>query len=130
MKQRLFLLALLLVLLAGCGKQPTYTDNGNLGVIKAVAFFDDNANGKMDTGEEGVPAEIGISQDISCPAMGMDKITVLPADATGIALFMDLKPGKYCVNPVGNYGMTTKMNLEVYLSSEQETLVTFGLVRP
>jgi uncharacterized protein (DUF2141 family) len=130
MKGQILFHILVFVLLAGCGKQPTYTDNGNPGQIKVVTFYDDNSNGVMDQDEVGTPAKIGISQDVSCPAMSIDKITVVDADVTDFALFKDLRPGKYCVNPVENYGMTTKMNLEVYLSSDQEVVVTFGLVKP
>jgi uncharacterized protein (DUF2141 family) len=117
------------VLLTGCQSQPAFTDNGNPGQIKAVVFYDDNRNGVMDGGETGAQIEIGISQDISCPASSQDKVTNIQADANGAVIFKDLKPGKYCVNLNGNYNNTTKLTQEVYVSSDLITTVMFGIVK-
>jgi hypothetical protein len=117
------------VLLTSCQSQPAYTDNGNPGQIKAVAFYDDNRNGVMDGGETGAQIEIGISQDTSCPASSQDKVTNIPADANGTVIFKDLKPGKYCVNLNGNYSNTTKATQEIYVSSDAITTVMFGIVK-
>jgi hypothetical protein len=83
----------------------------------------------MDSGETSVQTEVGISQDLSCPPSSKDKNTFVNADSNGIALFNDLKPGKYCVAPNGNYSMTTKATLDVYVSSDAITTVMFGIVR-
>jgi uncharacterized protein (DUF2141 family) len=125
----LLVFVIFFVLLTGCQSQPAYTDNGNLGQIKAVIFYDDNSNGVMDSGETGVQAELGISQDVSCPPSRKDTITAINADVNGVVLFTDLKPGKYCVHPIANFGMTTKQNLEIYVSSDETTTVSFGIVK-
>lgn len=129
MKRITFLRMILFLVLAGCGTQPTYTDNGNPGQIEVTVFYDDNKNGKLDSGESGAPVEAGISQDISCPPSSQDKNIYSNADANGIALFENLKPGKYCVGLNGNYSNTTKMTLEVYVSSDRRTMVSFGIAR-
>jgi uncharacterized protein (DUF2141 family) len=125
----LLVFVIFFVLLTGCQSQPAYTDNGNLGQIKAVIFYDDNSNGVMDSGETGVQTELGISQDVSCPPSRKDTITAINADVNGVVLFTDLKPGKYCVHPIANFGMTTKQNLEIYVSSDETTTVSFGIVK-
>lgn len=130
MIKRLFLLYVFLTHgLAGCATKPTYTDNGHPGQIKAAVFYDDNRNGTMDGGEIGAPVEVGISQDISCPPSSQDKNTFSSADINGIALFENLKPGKYCVGLNGNYNNTTKMNLDVYVSSDLRSVVSFSIAR-
>jgi uncharacterized protein (DUF2141 family) len=128
--KRLLTFGLLLILLTACGKsEPAYTDNGKPGQIKAVVFYDNNKNGTMDSGETGAPVEVAISQDISCPPASKDKNTIVSADANGIALFKDLKPGKYCVGANGNYSMTTKATQDVYVSSDLVATVMFGIVK-
>lgn len=129
MKRLILLCIILSCLLMGCGKQPTYIDNGNPGQIKVTVFYDDNRNGKLDSGETGAPVEAGISQDISCPPSNSDKNIYSNADVNGVALFEDVKPGKYCVGLNGNYSNTTRMNLEVYVSSDLRTVVSFGIAR-
>jgi len=55
--KHLLVFVLMLVLLTACGEsEPSFTDNGNPGDIKAVVFYDDNQNGIMDSGETGAPA--------------------------------------------------------------------------
>ncbi len=61
MKRLIPLFIILICLLVGCSKQTTYTDNGNPGQIKVTVFYDDNKNGKLDSGETGAPVEAGIS---------------------------------------------------------------------
>lgn len=122
-------LFLSLILLTGCQSEATYTDNGNPGQIKAVVFSDDNRNAVMDNSETGVRAKVGISQEISCPASNEDAVTKIDTDMDGVALFKDLKPGKYCVVPYANPKMTTKFTQEVYVSSDLITTVLFGVVR-
>lgn len=127
--KHLLVFAVFFVMLAGCQSQPAFTDNGNPGQIKAVVFYDDNRNGIMDSGETSAQIEVGISQDISCPASSQDKVTNIQADETGTVIFKDLKPGKYCVNLNGNYNNTTKATQEIYVSSDTITAVMFGIVR-
>ncbi len=131
MRQRILLLLCIILsyMLAGCDKQPPYIDNGNPGQIKVFVFYDDNRNGAMDGGEAGVPAEVGISQDVSCPPSSRDKNTYSKADGNGIALFENLKPGKYCIGLNGNYNNTTKMNQEIFVSSDLRIVVLFGIAR-
>jgi hypothetical protein len=126
--KHLLVIALLLVLLAGCQSQPPYTDNGNPGKIKAIVFYDTNSNGTMDSGESRAQGQVAISQEASCPPSG--KPNWMDTDANGVYLFKDLKPGKYCVFPFSNgLSMTTKMTQEIYVSSDQEVTVTFGVVK-
>lgn len=125
----LLVFILLLVFLAGCQSQPAYSDNGNPGQIEAIIFYDDNRNGVMDGSETGVQTELGISQDVSCPPSRAEAISSLTADENGVALFMDLTPGKYCIHLIRNFGMTTRQNLEVYVSSDQTATVAFGVVK-
>ena len=129
MKSKILLLVLFYFLLAGCKTKPTYTDNGNPGALKVTVFYDDNKNGTMDSSETGVPVEAGISQDISCPPSSSDKNTFSRTDVDSTALFENLKPGKYCVGLNGNYSNTTKATLEVYVSSDLRTIVSFGIAR-
>lgn len=120
---------LLAVVLASCAKAPTITDNGNPGQIKVIVFYDTNRNGKLDSGETGPQIRVGVSQDVSCPASTDNLISWTPTDANGVTTIKDLKPGKYCVGVDGNIGATTALTVNVYLSSDQEAVVVFGLVK-
>jgi len=122
--------ALLVVVLSACGgNQPAYTDNGNPGQIKVTVFYDDNKNGRQGGNETGAQVEVGISQDVSCPASSLDKNTFASTNGNGITVFSDLKPGRYCLGLNGNYSMTTKSTVEVYVSSDQVATIHFGIVR-
>lgn len=127
--KKLLVFACSLFLLSSCSSQQDYIDNGNPGQIKAVVFYDDNHSGELDDDEVPAQIEVGISQDVSCPPSNVDLITTASADANGAAYFLDLKPGKYCVHPIGNFSMTTKLTQEVYVSSDKVTTVEFGLVK-
>ncbi len=127
-KMTLLIFLLLSVLPGACKSQPPITDNGNPGRIKVITFYDDNRNGQLDGSESGNSIRMGVSQDISCPASSLDKVTQLDSNANGVGVFENLKPGKYCVSLIGNYDMTTKMNPEVSLSSDQEIVVRLGLL--
>ena len=127
---RLFTFVLFLAVFTGCSSQPAFVDNGNPGQIKVVVYYDENHNSVMDTNESGTQAKLGISQDISCPPGNQEKITWILTEVNGIGLFEDLKPGKYCVVISNGFSMTTKMTQEVYVSSDQEHLVRFGVIRP
>jgi hypothetical protein len=120
-------IVLALALLAGCQSQPPYTDNGNPGQIKVVAFYDANKNGAMDSGETGAQARFAISQEVSCPPSGTPSYA--ETDTTGVLLFKDLKPGRYCVFIDNGFMITTKMTQEVYVSSDLVTTVMFGMVK-
>src|SRR5687767_13787732 len=124
----LILFTLFFTLLIGCGSQPAFVDNGNPGQIKAVVFYDGNTNGVMDGSEIGAPMRVAISQEVSCPPSGTPNF--VETDVNGQSLFMDLKPGKYCVFVDNNSGLTTKMTQEIYVSSDQELVVMFGIVQP
>jgi uncharacterized protein (DUF2141 family) len=123
----LLVVVLSLVLLAGCQSQPAYTDTGEPGQIKAVVFYDDNGNGRLDNSEPGAQIELHISQEISCPPTRLENGATISTDVDGFAIFRDLNPGKYCVAPIGNFVMTTKMTQEVYVSSEEITNIVFGI---
>jgi len=119
-----------LVLLTSCGKsEPPYLDNGNPGQIKAVFFYDDNKNGKMDEGESGVQAQdiVGIAQEISCPPSGTPSF--VDSDVSGVYVFDDLKPGKYCLYLNNGFTPVTSLTQEVYVSSDKVTTTYFGLGR-
>jgi hypothetical protein len=125
----LLVFSLLLVLLAACEREPSYVDNGNPGQIKAVFFYDDNKNARMDAGEAGVQAQaiVGIAQEISCPPSSTP--SYVNTDASGMHEFNDLKPGKYCLYLNNGFLPTTKLTQEVYVSSDLTTTVYFGIVR-
>ena len=89
-------------------------------------FYDDNKNETMDDGEKGVPQRIAITQEVSCTPASPKFV---PTDGNGEVFFKDLKPGKYCIAVNNGYGMTTKMQLQVYVSSDLVTVVPFGVVR-
>jgi hypothetical protein len=127
---RLLAFVLFLAVCTGCSSQPIFADNGNPGQIKVVVYYDENHNSVMDTNESGTQAKLSISQDISCPPTNQEKIIWTLTEVNGIGLFEDLKPGKYCVVISNGFSMTTKMTQEVYVSSDQEHLVRFGVIRP
>jgi hypothetical protein len=120
---------LFLVLLAACGESgPPFIDNGNPGHIKAVFFYDNNKNGKLDEGEPGVQDRlIGGISGVSCPPS--EKPSFVDSDVNGVIEFKDLKPGKYCVYLNNGFMPVTKMVQEVYISSDMVTTVYFGLAR-
>ena len=115
------------LLIAACSAKPEIIDNGNPGQIKVFVFQDENRNGVKDQGEPGVVDKVGISQDISCPASSMDKVTTAETNTDGETTYVDLQPGIYCVAYLGSKGVTTKLTVEVNLSSEQVAQVAFGL---
>ena len=115
------------ILMMGCSTQPEIVDNGQPGEVKVIVFLDENRNGAMDEGEPGLSDQVGLSQDVSCPAGNMDKVTIAETNPAGETVYEELKPGVYCVAYMGNKGSTTKLTVEVPLSSEQEALVAFGL---
>ena len=128
--KRLLVFVLMLVLLTACGEsEPQFTDNGNPGHIKAVAFYDDNQNGIMDSGETGAPSiRLTLADRVGCtPSSGT--FTFIPTDANGVVNFNDLKPGLYCVGIDNGYKTTTKLNLDAYVSSDVVTTVMFGVIR-
>ncbi len=125
--KKIFAMTLLLLLMAGCSTKPEIMDNGEPGQIKVVVFLDENRNGVKDQGESGLIEKVGFSQDISCPAGNLDKVTVAETDSTGETEYNDLKPGIYCVMYMGPRASTTKLTVEVHLSSEQEALIAFGV---
>ena len=126
--KRLLFFVLLLTFLNGCASQPLNTDTGKPGQIKVVVFYDDNKNGVMDAGESGAQSRVAISQELSCPPAGDPNW--VDTDPSGIHVFQDLKPGKYCVFPLGAVSYTTKMTQEAYVSSDQVATVAFGMERP
>ena len=125
--RKLMLFVVLVFFAAGCAAQPQLVDNGKPGRISAVIFFDQNKNGVQDAGEPGAAGTIGLSQDVSCPAANLGKVSKKEADAQGGVFFENLKPGHYCVSYFGDKGLTTKQNRELDLSSEQTVQVFFGL---
>ena len=125
--KRLLVFGLILVFITACGgNEPPFVDNGNPGQARAVVFYDDNKNGVMDDGEAGAPHKVAITDHPSCVS---DPSGFLPTDSDGIIIFGDLKPGPYCLAVANGYGMTTKMNVQTYVSSDLVTTVYFGVVR-
>jgi hypothetical protein len=104
--------------LAACSPNP--------GQIRVVTYHDLNNNDIRDPGEPGLEDRVGIGQDISCPIQ--QKPEELMTGSDGVAIFSDLTPGKYCVMYMGDRLINTKLTVEVYLNSDQEAQVSFGLV--
>lgn len=130
-KTSLLVVLLILLLLTACSSspEPTITDNGNPGQIVLVVYLDENRNRVRDEGEVALSGEqVGISQDISCPAGDSKKVTPAITDANGEALFDNLAPGKYCAGYSGTKGLTTKITVDIYLSSDQKAVVSWGVV--
>ena len=117
----------LALLISACSAEPEIFDNGNPGQIKVSVFLDENRNGVKDQGEPGVVDQVGISQDISCPAGSLDKVTIAETNTEGETLYDELQPGIYCVAYLGGKSVTTKLTVEVSLSSDQIAQVAFGL---
>jgi len=127
--KEVFLLLCMSILAAGCAKStPAITDNGLPGQIKVVVFHDANGNDVQDAGEPGLQDKVLLSQDVSCPPTDKSKMQFADTDSNGETLFKDLKPGKYCVAYFGERTMSTKMTLDVYVSSEQEAQSYFGVL--
>ena len=125
--KKLIAVAVFVLIVVGCNPKPEIIDNGKPGDIRVIVFFDENRNGKLDQGEPGLSEKVGISQEISCPAGDLDKVTQADTDANGEAVFSGLKPGNYCVALLSNRVVSTKLAQEIPLSSEQERLVYFGI---
>ena len=102
-------------------------DNGKPGQIVVTVFYDENANGIKDQGEKGLIDQVSISQDSTCPPSNLQNITRSDTASNGETVFNELKPGRYCISYMGGRASTTKLNSEVFLSSEQKAQVFFGL---
>ena len=128
--KHLLVFVLMLVLLTACGEsEPQFTDNGNPGQIKAVAFYDDNQNGTMDSDETGAPSiRLALADRVGCTS-STGSLNFVPTDSEGVINFNDLKPGLYCVGIDNGYKTTTKLNLDAYVSSDAVTTVMFGVIR-
>lgn len=125
--KKLLVISFCLLWMAGCSPKPEIVDNDLPGSIRVLVFQDENRNEVKDSEEIGVVDEVAVGQDISCPAQNIEKMTVLQTGANGEVVFEDLDPGVYCVMYMGTESLTTKITVEVHLSSEQEVRVGFGL---
>ena len=125
--KKIFALLVFALVISACSTKPEIIDNGNPGQIKVFVFLDANRNGVKDPGEPGVVDQVSISQDISCPAGNIDKVTIAETNSDGETLYEDLQPGIYCVAYMGGKSVTTKLTVEVSLSSDQIAQVAFGL---
>ena len=81
----------------------------------------------MDPGEPGFPDRVQISPENSCPPSNLENVTYADTDTNGEMTFKDLEPGPYCVAYAGSKSTTTKLAITVFLSSEQEAVVVFGV---
>jgi len=100
------------------------------GQIKVIVFYDDNQNGIMDNDDTGAPAHrLALADQVGCSS-STGSLNFVPTDSNGVVIFNDLKPGRYCVAIDNGYRTTTKLNLEVYVSSDQVTTAYFGIVGP
>jgi hypothetical protein len=125
------MIKLFLLLVSGCAKAtPAITDNGNPGQIKITVYYDENGNNLQDAGESGHPDRVLVGQDVSCPPADPAKFQFYQTDDQGVVVVKDLKPGKYCVGYSGEKTMSSKMTLDVLLSSDQEAQVSFGTLEP
>ncbi len=120
------LLFLLILLLTACQTKPEIVDNGSPGTIEVTVYHDQDGNRVQDQGEAGLIDSVAIGQDVSCPIQ--QKPEEVETSADGVAVFTGLKPGVYCVMYMGDRLITTRMTIEVPLSSDQVAQVAFGLV--
>lgn len=81
----------------------------------------------MDPGEPGLPDRVQISPDNSCPPSNLALVTYADTDTNGEMTFKDLAPGPYCIAYAGSKSTTTRLAITVFLSSEQEAVVVFGV---
>lgn len=121
---------LLVFLMVSCRAEPEIIDNGNPGSIRFIVYHDQNRNARLDSGEPALQDQVAIAQDISCPAQNPDLFNRKETDINGEAIFTDLTPGKYCAMYMGGKGLTTKITVDVYLSSDQEALISYGISQP
>ena len=122
------LITMLVFLVAGCASSgPEIVDNGQPGQIKVIVFLDTNRSGSLDSGEAPLQEQVGLSQDVSCPAQNIDFVTLKISDEKGELLFDGLAPGRYCISYHGELLPTTKLAFEVPLSSQQELVAYLGL---
>lgn len=116
-------------LLAGCsGQTPQAVDNGKPGKIEVFIYLDSNANGNFDAGEAGRVDEVAMPEMISCAASSQHEPVRVQTDDKGVALFSNLKAGRYCVSYLGRETTTTQLQAEVLVNSEQTTRVEFGIM--
>jgi hypothetical protein len=126
--RRLLLIFILFLFVSGCSAAtPEIKDTGQPGSIKIFVFLDANHNGIVDPGEEGLQTQVFITQQLSCPPTDVTKLIKQPTGPDGLTTFKNLKAGRYCVGQFGNYAMTTRAVVEVFLSSDQEAQTAFGL---
>ena len=118
-----------MLFLSACGtNEPEIFDNGQPGQIRVVVFHDENHNRVMDEGESGVSDEVAIGQGVSCPTgKGRDELLFAQISPEGSALYLGLVPGRCCVMYTGGAITTMKLNHWVYLDSEEEVEVLFGM---
>ena len=125
--KKFFWLLIVSILAAGCAKStPAVTDNGTPGQIKITVYYDENGNNIQDSGEPGHQDRVLVGQDVSCPPTDPAKFQFYQTDDAGQVVVKDLKPGKYCVGYSGEKTMSSKLTLDVFLSSDQEAQVSFG----
>ena len=125
------ILAVLLAvyLLAGCASQaPQAVDNGKPGQIEVFIYQDGNANGRFDVGEAGRMDDIAKPEMTSCSASSQHEPVRAQTDEKGVALFSDLKAGRYCVSYLGKETTTTKLQVDVLVNSELTARVEFGIM--
>jgi hypothetical protein len=120
-------LLILLLLITGCSSGPEIVDTGDPGKIKVIVYLDENRDGVQNEGEPGLVERVFIAPDNSCPADDMGKVTEKQTNSSGEALYLNLEPGVYCVMYIGSRPSTTKLTVEVPLSSDQEAKVAFGV---
>jgi hypothetical protein len=126
---KILLVTILLLLPTSCSpSEPEFVDNGQPGQIKVLVFLDTNRNGTRESDETSLQEQVGLSQDVSCPAQSRELVTFLTPNSNGEAIYEALEPGKYCISYHGEMLPTTKLAFEVILSSDQELVAYLGLM--
>jgi len=84
-----------------------------LGTITGEVFWDDNGNGVLDPGEEGIPNQLVLLQREGLDGQ-METVATTWSDSTGWYIFMDVKPGLYHVRTKlsGDWVQTNKADFE------------------
>ena len=106
---------------------PTPTPTPSTGIVEGYVWADENADGKRQEGEEGIPdVTLRLSQQTGLQSLADWETTT---DATGFYRFTNIPPGAYVLSVTlpGSVYPTTKTVVEVRTGANTAVEVDFGL---